>query len=99
MQKTRPNISKTAFWDVNFDEIDFEKNTRDVINRVLMNGKLADWKEINNYYGIEKIKEEVVQMRYLSNITLNFCSFYYQIPKEEFRCYKLKQSIPKLWEL
>ncbi len=98
MQKPRPNISKTAFWDVNFEEIDFEKNTRDVINRVLMNGKLSDWLEINSYYGIEKIKEEVVQMRYLSNITLNFCSFYYQIPKEEFRCYKLKQSIPKLWE-
>ena len=51
MQKSRPNISKTAFWDVNFEEIDFEKNTRDVINRILMNGKLADWKEINSYYG------------------------------------------------
>ncbi|WP_435352590.1 DUF6922 domain-containing protein [Emticicia sp. SJ17W-69] len=98
MQKPRPNISKTAFWDVNFEEIDFDKNTRDVINRVLMNGKLSDWKEINSYYGIEKIKEEVVQMRYLSNITLNFCSFYYQIPNEEFRCYTLKQSIPKLWD-
>jgi hypothetical protein len=98
MQKPRPNISKTAFWDVNFDEIDFEKNTRDIINRVLMNGKLSDWLEINNYYGIEKIKQEIIQMRYLSNITLNFCSFYYQIPKEEFRCYKLKQFIPKHWE-
>ena len=98
MQKPGPNISKTAFWDVNFDEIDFEKNTRDVINRVLMNGKLSDWLEINDFYGIEKIKQEIIQMRYLSNITLNFCCFYYQIPKEEFRCYKLKQSIPKLWE-
>jgi hypothetical protein len=98
MEKSRPNISKTAFWDVNFEEIDFEKNTRDIINRVLMNGLLTDWKEINSYYGIEKIKEEVVQMRYLPNITINFCSFYYQIPKEEFRCYKLKQSIPKLWD-
>jgi hypothetical protein len=98
MQKPRPNISKTAFWDVNFDEIDFEKNTRDIINRVLMNGKLSDWLEINNYYGIEKIKQEIIQMRYLSNITLNFCSFYYQIPKKEFRCYKLKQFIPKHWE-
>ena len=98
MQKPRPNISKTAFWDVDFEAIDFEKNTRDVINRVLMNGKLADWKEINNYYSIEKIKEEIVQMRYLPDITLNFCSVFYEIPKDEFRCYKLKQSIPKLWE-
>jgi hypothetical protein len=99
MKIDRPNISKTAFWDVNFEDIDFEKNARDVIGRVLMNGKLEDWKTLNEYYGIEKIKSEIVQIRYLSDITLNFCSFFYKIPKEEFRCYKLKQSIPKLWEL
>lgn len=98
MQKVKPNISKAAFWDVNFDEIDFEKHTRDVINRILMKGKLSDWVEMNKYYGIEKIKEEIVQMRYLSDLALNFCSFYYDIPKEEFRCYKLSQSIPKHWE-
>lgn len=98
MQKPRPNISKTAFWDVNFEEIDFDKNVRDILNRILMNGKLSDWKAINDYYGTEKIKAEIVQMRYLSNITLNFCSFYYKIPKEEFRCYKLKPFTPKLWE-
>jgi hypothetical protein len=95
---TKPNISKQAFWDVNFEDIDFAKNARDVMNRVLMNGVLNDWKELNKYYGIERIKEEVIKMRYLSDITLNFCSFYYQIPKEEFRCYKLKQFTPKLWE-
>lgn len=99
MQKPKPNISKVAFWDVNFDEIDFEKNARDIIGRVLMNGKLSDWVEIQRYYETNKIKEEIVQMRFLTDITLNFCSIYYEIPKEEFRCYKLKQSIPKLWEL
>jgi hypothetical protein len=99
MKPSKPDISKTAFWDVNFDEIDFEKNSRDVINRVLMNGRLCDWKAINQFYGIEKIKHEIVQMRYLSNITLNFCSFFYNIPKEDFRCYRLKQSIPQHWEL
>jgi hypothetical protein len=99
MQKPRPNISKTAFWDVNFDEIDFEKNARDVMNRILMNGKLDDWLEISRFYGAERIKSEIVQMRYLSDITLNFCSTFYKIPKEEFRCYKLKQFTPKLWEL
>lgn len=98
MQKPKPNISKTAFWDVNFDEIDFERNARDVMNRVLMNGKLEDWKAINEFYGIDKVRQEIIEMRYLTDITLNFCSFYYQIPKEEFRCYKLKQSIPKHWE-
>lgn len=98
MQKLKPNISKTAFWDVNFDEIDFERNARDVINRVLMNGKLEDWKAINEFYGKEKVRQEIIEMRYLTDITLNFCSFYYQIPKEEYRCYKLKHSIPKHWE-
>ncbi|GAB3514849.1 DUF6922 domain-containing protein [Emticicia fontis] len=97
MQKAKPNISKAAFWDVNFEEIDFDKHIRDVINRILMNGKLADWLEMNRYYGIEKIKEEIVQMRYLSDLALNFCSFYYNIPKEDFRGYKLSQSIPSYW--
>jgi len=90
-------LSKTLFWDTDINTIDYEKNTRHIIERVLQRGMLSDWFEIKKYYGLERIKKEILQIRYLDNITLNFCSKYFQIPKEKFKCYNTEQSIQKLW--
>lgn len=91
------NLNKTLFWDINPDELDFEKNARFIIERVLTRGKLTDWYEALHYYGWERIKIESLQIRYLDNLTLVFCSTIFEIPKTEFRCYKEKQSMPIHW--
>ena len=90
-------LSRTIFWDVNYDTIDWEKHARFVMERVLMRGTLEDVKQLKSYYGLEKIKEEIIQSRYLDRVTLNFCSVFLGIPKEEFRCYIPKQSNPTPW--
>jgi hypothetical protein len=90
-------LSGSLFWDVDFKDVDYDKYAQYIINRILLRGNLNDWFEIKNYYGLEKIKEEVVKMRYLDNRTLNFCSFYFDIPKTKFRCTKTPMSIRKLW--
>lgn len=91
-------LSKTLFWDINMQELDNEIHARLIIERVLTRGKLSDWFEILNYYGLERIKQEALQIRYLDNLTLNFCSIFFHIPKTEFRCYIQQQSIPQLWQ-
>ena len=90
-------LSKTLFWDTNIKDIDFKKNARTIIERVITRGTLNDWFEIKNYYGIEKIKNEIIQIRYLDKISFNFCKKYFQIPQEEFKCYNTNQSIQQLW--
>lgn len=86
------SVTKSLFWDVDVQSIDFNKHKRFIIGRVLMRGSFDDFLNILDYYGEDVIKEEVKQMRYLDKKTLRFCSFYFHIPLENFRCYKQRRS-------
>ena len=67
------NLKPWLFWDTDFQTINHQKHSRKVIERVLTMGTLTDWFEIKNYYGLDKIKKEATQIRYLDEVTLNFC--------------------------
>ena len=86
------------FWDIDPDKLDCDAKARYVIGRVVMYGTLTDWKAILAYYGPERIRGEMLLERYLDKKTLNYLSFYFDVPKTEFRCYTLQQSIPKHWD-
>lgn len=88
------NLSKVLFWDTDFNKIDFQKNARYVIEKVVMYGNVSDWRSIQHYYGMEKIKKEVLQSRHLDEKTLSFLSCIFEIPKSQFRCYTMKQFSP-----
>jgi hypothetical protein len=88
---------RSLFWDTEFEQIDYERNAPYIIGRVLMRGNLQDWYDLKELYGLEKIKREAMQIRYLDKKTLNFCSTYFDIPKEQFRCYTIMQSIQAPW--
>lgn len=97
MKKTSPLISKQAFWDVDFEKIDFNKNARFVIEKVITRGKLEDFISLRTYYDGEKIKNEIIKSRWLSNIDIYFCCSVFDLKPQEFRCYVMKQSNPELW--
>ena len=90
-------LNPSLFWDIEFSELDYEKNARQVIERVLTRGSLNDWYQIKSYYGIERIKKEVIKIRSLDKLTLNFCSKYFQIPQKQFICYNIPPSYHQLW--
>lgn len=91
------NLSKVIFWDTNYNQIDWENKARYVIERVVMYGTINDWRTIQAFYGMTRIKTEVLQSRDLDDKSLSFLSCIFNIPIEEFRCYKLKQSTPIHW--
>lgn len=39
----------------------------------------------------------MLEERYLDKKSLNFLSFYFELPKTNFRCYILQQSTPQHW--
>ena len=92
------NFSNNLFWDIEETELDTEKNRRFIIERVLSRGKISDWWALIQLYSLDTIKKEVVQIRYLDKVTLNFCSTFFHIPKTQFRCYNQPQSIQQLWQ-
>lgn len=96
--KAKPNISKVAFWDVDFDRIDYEKESIWVIGKVLNDGLWEDVLELFQFYGVARIKKEIVQIPYLNKRVLQFWSSYFQIKENEFKCFKKKQSMTVPWE-
>ena len=56
----KPNmsiLSKSTFWDVDLNKIDWTKCEKWAIRRVLEYGECDEIKEIANFYGIDKIHE------------------------------------------
>lgn len=90
-------LSDVLFWDVDAKSIDYDKHAPFVIQRVFSMGTLEDFKIIKNYYGKQKIKNIVKNLRYMNDRELSFCSAYFNIPFTEFRCYTTKQSTLTYW--
>lgn len=97
MNYKKPQLNKALFWDIDISNIDYKKNARFIIERVLTRGNLTEWQEIKKYYGLKKIEQEALQIRYLDKITLNFCHTFFDIQKDKFRCYNTEPSIRQLW--
>lgn len=95
----RPNLSRTLFWDVDFDQIDWPNRAQFVIERVLERGWLADWHETKRYYGLEAIRQAALSARFLDMKTWHFCSIIFHEPLSNFRCSKLMPFQRELWPL
>lgn len=94
----RPVLRKELFWDVDYKSINYKKNARFIIGRVVTRGNLDDWNNLKAFYGLDRIKSEVIQIRYLDKITLSFLSAIFQIKKDKFRCFNTEPSIKALWD-
>ena len=91
------DLPESLFWDVNINTINENTNKRLIIERVFTLGDIAHVKEIIKYYGIETIKEEIVNAGFLDKKTLSWLSIFLEIPKNKFKCYKKTQSNKIHW--
>jgi len=87
----------TLFWDTDVKTIDPDKNARSVIERVITQGSVEDWRELKQFYGLNRIKNEIVEIRYLDKLTLNFLCKYFNLQKNQFKCFATQQSTRQLW--
>ena len=84
----KPSFSPFLFGDTDVNLVDWGKNANTVIIRVLERGNLDDFRELRRYYDDEKIKYAVTTARSVFKKAVHFTSAFYQIPLENFRCYK-----------
>jgi hypothetical protein len=92
-------LNKSTFWEHDISTIDPEAHYKAIISRIAMRGDEFEIRGMRRFYGDEKIKEVLLQVRYLDKYTLSLFSNIYNIPKEKFRCYIWKQSNPTHWDL
>jgi hypothetical protein len=89
------NLSAHLFWDVNPDALDFNKNKKLIIQRVLDYGLINDWNILLKTYGISEIAKTAVSLRDLDKKSAAFVSLLSKIPQEQFLCFSSKQSTPE----
>ncbi|MBC6113220.1 hypothetical protein H7U22_22680, partial [Pedobacter sp. CCM 8938] len=88
----RTDLPRVLFWDLDFDKLDWNRNYRTIMERVLDKGSPKDWEEMIRFYGREKVINALKNdITYLSDITMDAVCEYFQLSKEKLRCYTKKQ--------
>jgi len=90
-------LSKTLFWDVNFEKMDVDAKSEFVIVRVFERGDIEDIRECRRYYGDEKIRKSLTETKWLSKQTVYFSCAILDNKLTDYRCYNLAQSNPQHW--
>ena len=75
--------------------LNFTKNKKLIIQRVLDYGLIDDWQIILKVYGISEIAKTAITLRDLDKKSASFISLLSKIPQDQFLCYTSKQSIPE----
>ena len=94
---SKPLISKKAFWDISFEEIDFEKSSLFVMEKVFNYGNWNDQVAIMKYYKLPRIRRDIVHASYLRKPVLCFLCTILQLKKTDFSCYNKMQLNPLPW--
>ncbi len=95
--KEKPVLDKRIFWDVNFDNIDYDAKANWVIVRVFERGDVPDIRNCRRFYGDEKIREALLNANSLMLHTIYLASAVIERPIEDFKCYKNRQLNPELY--
>jgi hypothetical protein len=90
-------FTENLFWDTDVTTLDLNKFPAYIIQRVLEYGEMQDWRLINKIYGISKIVEVCKGLRTLDPVCLSFICAISHTKKEDYRCYRIRQSNPTLW--
>jgi hypothetical protein len=95
--KGKPIFNKRIFWDVNFEQIDYDDKANFVIERVFERGDVEDIRQCRRYYGDEKVISVLLNTRFLPEHRMHLASAVFGKPLNEFRCYTLRQWNPELF--
>lgn len=95
---SRPCISKKAFWDIQFDELDYEKSSLFVMEKVFNYGTWNDQLAIMKFYGLPRIRQEIIHTAYVRKPVLSFLCTILHLQKTDFSCYNKMQLNPLPWD-
>ncbi|SMG37514.1 hypothetical protein SAMN05661096_02459 [Marivirga sericea] len=97
MKSLLSKLSKHLFWDVEVEKINPDTHASFIIERVLKKGTLQDFNVLNQIFSSEQTISIVKNLKHLDPKTANFAHIYFDIPKNEMKCYTKNQSQVKHW--
>lgn len=94
---TKPQFNRRIFWDVDFDNLDYEKRANFIIERVFDRGDVEDIRQCRRYYGENRVAEVLLNAKFLMEHRMYLAAAVIKKSIEDFRCYKLRQLNPELY--
>ncbi|MCF7833862.1 MAG: hypothetical protein K9L98_02675 [Candidatus Pacebacteria bacterium] len=72
-------LRATLFWDTDISKIDFKKNKKYVIERILDFGNQEEIQWMHKEYSQDDVKDTLINSRVLGSRSKNFWEHYYNI--------------------
>ena len=76
-------FSQYLFWDTPVEMIDIKLHKKYIIERVPVKGFLSDFYTLLKLYPNDEIVEAIKKSKVLDPKTVNFCCYYFKVPKNE----------------
>ncbi|CAN5398530.1 hypothetical protein BH09BAC1_BH09BAC1_10990 [soil metagenome] len=92
-----PEFHRRIFWDVDFDNLDYDKRANFIIERVFERGDVPDIRNCRRYYGDEKIREALTNAKWLPLRIIYLACAVLGNELTDYRCYITAQSNPEHW--
>ncbi len=93
----KPTLNKRIFWDVVFENINYQTKANFVIEHVFERGDVEDICNCRRFYGDEKVSSTPLNARFLPETRMYLASAITNNPLNKFRCYALRLSNPTLF--
>jgi hypothetical protein len=90
-------VRKELFWDVDYASLNEDIHKLFIIQQVLNLGTIEEFRSVLDYYGFDGVRDALQNVGYLDPKTLSFVIWYFQLNKNELKCYSRRQSNPQHW--
>ena len=97
LTKDQPQFNRRIFWDINFDNLDYDAKASFIIERVFERGDVPDIRACRRYYGDLKIKQVLTNAKWLSLKTICLACAVLNNELTDYRCYNTAQLNPGHW--
>ena len=93
----KPVFNKRIFWDVDFDKLDYDKKAAFITERVFERGDVEDIRQCRRYYGDEKMKDVLVNAKWLSLASIYLAAALFENEITDYKCYNTARLNPEHW--
>ena len=97
-QSPKPDLPKRLFWEFDYENLDWQRSYRSIIERVLEWGSPQEWENMITFYGRESVIKALQEdISYLTDQAVRAVTTYFLLQKSELKCYTKKQSQKEHW--
>jgi hypothetical protein len=90
-------LRQSLLWEYDLEKFDWQAMRNLVVQRVIERGRPDDYYAILNKYGLNGVKDAIVQIPYLNPRDISFVCLVFDLNINDLQCFIRKQSKIQHW--